>query len=124
MQQHPIGQSREYSVSIGVIDSAFDDINKNSIELTQLLNDFSEKNTAQEAQKILCKTSVLLGYMISVRNQLLIFKRQSSLAGNATAKDYLNELKVQMDGLKSILYAYGAIHTALNETNKLDQKMM
>jgi hypothetical protein len=55
---------------------------------------------------------------------LLILKRQSSIAGNAQAKEYLNELKVQMDGLKSITYSYGAIYSALNETKKLDQKLL
>lgn len=118
------GQSQECSVNLTVIDAAFDDINRNSIELTQLLSDFSESSSAMDAQNILTKSSILVGFMISLRNQLLIFKRQSSIAGNATAKEYLNELKVQMDGLKSITYSYGAIFTALQEKQKLDQKMM
>ena len=118
------GQSQECSVNLTVIDEAFDDINRNSIELTQLLSSFSESSSAMDAQNILTKASILVGFMISLRNQLLIFKRQSSIAGNATAKEYLNELKVQMDGLKSITYSYGAIFTALQEKQKLDQKMM
>ena len=117
-------QSQECTVNIAVIDSAFDDINTNSIELTKLLNDFTENSCALDAQKIIMKANVLLGFMISLRNQLLIFRRQSSIAGNATAKDYLNELKVQMDGLKSIIYSYSSIYAALQEKAKLDQKLI
>lgn len=117
-------QKQDRSVSLDVIDSAFEDINKNSIELTKLLNEFSDDSSAVDAQNVLVKSSILIGYMISLRNQLLIFKRESSIAGNATAKEYLNELKVQMDGLKSIMYAYGAILSAVQESKKLDQKMM
>lgn len=120
----PFGQSGESSVNLTLIDSAFEDINANSIELTQLLNGFTSDSTAREAQEILTKVSVLIGFMISLRNQLLIFKKQSSLAGNATAKEYLNELKVQMDGLKSLAYTYGAIYTSLQEKQKLDQKLI
>lgn len=112
------------TVNLATIDSAFDDINKSSIELTELLNSFNSKSTAAEAQNILVKANVLIGYMIAIRNQLLIFKRQSSIAGNATAKEYLNELKVQMDGLKSITYSYGSIFSSLQESKKLDQKML
>jgi hypothetical protein len=120
----PIKQHQECSVSIATIDSAFDDINANSIELTKTLNSFGPNSTARDAQNILTQTSVLIGYMISLRNQLLILKRQSSIAGGAQAKEYLNELKVQMDGLKSITYSYGAIYSALHESNKLDQKLL
>ena len=120
----PIGQSKECAVSLANIEAAFNDVNTNSIELTQLLADFDEDSKALDAQNILTRASVLIGYMISIRNQLLIYKRQSSLAGNAVAKDYLNELKVQMDGLKSITYTYGAIYSALNETEKLNQKLI
>ena len=120
----PIRQSKECAVSLANIEAAFNDVNKNSIELTQLLADFDEDSKALDAQNILTRASVLIGYMISIRNQLLIYKRQSSLAGNAVAKDYLNELKVQMDGLKSITYTYGAIYSALNETEKLNQKLI
>lgn len=120
----PIGQSKECVISLNNIDKAFDDINANSIELTELLADFDSESTASDAQNIITKTSVLIGYMISIRNQLMIFKRQNSLAGSAIAKDYLNELKVQMDGLKSITYSYGAIFSSLIENKKLDQKLM
>nr|DAD80565.1 MAG TPA: hypothetical protein [Siphoviridae sp. ctYh54] len=120
----PIRQSKECAVSLANIEAAFNDVNTNSIELTQLLADFDEDSKALDAQNILTRASVLIGYMISIRNQLLIYKRQSSLAGNAVAKDYLNELKVQMDGLKSITYTYGAIYSALNETEKLNQKLI
>lgn len=120
----PIRQSKECAVSLANIEAAFSDVNTNSIELTQLLADFDEDSKALDAQNILTRASVLIGYMISIRNQLLIYKRQSSLAGNAVAKDYLNELKVQMDGLKSITYTYGAIYSALNETEKLNQKLI
>lgn len=120
----PIRQSKECAVSLANIEAAFSDVNTNSIELTQLLADFDEDSKASDAQNILTRASVLIGYMISIRNQLLIYKRQSSLAGNAVAKDYLNELKVQMDGLKSITYTYGAIYSALNETEKLNQKLV
>ena len=120
----PIRQSKECAVSLANIEAAFNDVNTNSIELTQLLADFDEDSKALDAQNILTRASVLIGYMISIRNQLLIYKRQSSLAGNAVAKDYLNELKAQMDGLKSITYTYGAIYSALNETEKLNQKLI
>lgn len=110
-------------VNLNTIDSAFDDINKSSIELTELLNSFDGNSTANDAQNILVKANVLIGYMIAIRNQLLIFKRHTSIAGNATAKEYLNELKIQMDGLKSITYSYGSIFTSLAESKKLDQKM-
>ncbi len=113
----------ENSVNLSTIDSAFDDINRSSVELAELLNSFNEKSNANDAQNILVKVNVLLGYMIAVRNQLLLFKRHSSIAGNATAKEYLNELKVQMDGLKSITYSYGSIFSSLAESRKLDQKM-
>ena len=120
----PIGKSTECNVNLTLIDQAFDDINANSIELTKLLSEFNQNSTALDAQNILTQSSILIGYMISLRNQLLILKRQSSIAGNAQAKEYLNELKVQMDGLKSITYSYGAIYSALNETKKLDQKLL
>lgn len=113
-------KSKECSVNLETIDSAFEDVNRASIELTELLNNFTENSNLHDAQNILTKASVLIGYLISIRNQLLIFKRQASLTGNATAKEYLNELKVQMDGLKSITYAYGAILTALNDGRKFD----
>lgn len=116
-------QSGNSSVSISVIDAAFDDINKISIELSQELSNFGQNSNYVEARSILTKVSVLLGYMISVRNQLVIFKRQSSITGNAVAKDYLNELKVQMDGLKSIAYSYGAILSSMQEQNRLDSKL-
>lgn len=120
----PIGQSKNNSINLTHIEEAFNDLNSNSIELTQLLAEFDSNATYQAAQNILTKISVSIGYMISIRNQLMIYKRQSSLAGNATAKEYLNELKVQMDGLKSIAYAYGAIYTSLQESKRLDQKLI
>lgn len=120
----PIGKSTECNINLALIDEAFNDINANSIELTKLLSEFNENSTALDAQNILTQSSILIGYMISLRNQLLLLKRQSSIAGNAQAKEYLNELKVQMDGLKSITYSYGAIYSALNETKKLDQKLL
>lgn len=120
----PIGQSKNNSVNLAHIDEAFDDLNANSIELTKLLAEFDSNATYERAQNILTKVSISIGYMIALRSQLMIYKRQSSLAGNATAKEYLNELKVQMDGLKSIAYAYGAIYTSLQESKKLDQKLM
>ena len=120
----PIGQPKNNSVNLAHIDEAFDDLNTNSIELTKLLAEFDSNATYAGAQNILTKVSISIGYMIALRSQLMIYKRQSSLAGNATAKEYLNELKVQMDGLKSIAYAYGAIYTSLQESKKLDQKLM
>lgn len=120
----PIGQPKNNSVNLAHIDEAFDDLNTNSIELTKLLAEFDSNATHERAQNILTKVSISIGYMIALRSQLMIYKRQSSLAGNATAKEYLNELKVQMDGLKSIAYAYGAIYTSLQESKKLDQKLM
>ena len=120
----PIGQSKEYSINLANIEEAFNDINTNSIELTKLLANFTEQSTVFDAQNILTKVSILIGYMISIRNQLIIFKKQSSLSGNAIAKDYLNELKVQMDGLKSIAYSYGGILSALIENKKLDLKLL
>lgn len=120
----PIGQPKNNSVNLAHIDEAFDDLNTNSIELTKLLAEFDSNATYERAQNILTKVSISIGYMIALRSQLMIYKRQSSLAGNATAKEYLNELKVQMDGLKSIAYAYGAIYTSLQESKKLDQKLM
>ena len=120
----PIGQPKNNNVNLAHIDEAFDDLNTNSIELTKLLAEFDSNATYERAQNILTKVSISIGCMIALRSQLMIYKRQSSLAGNATAKEYLNELKVQMDGLKSIAYAYGAIYTSLQESKKLDQKLM
>lgn len=120
----PFGESKECGVNLALIDSAFDDINTISIELAQLLNTFQTSPSSDAALNILTKANVLIGFMISLRNQLLLFKRQSSIAGNSAAKDYLNELKIQMDGLKSITYSYGNIYTSLLESKKLDQKMM
>lgn len=120
----PIGKSKELSVSISTIDAAFDDINTNLIELTKLLNSFNSQSSIQDAQNILTQVSVQIGYMISIRNQLIIFKRENVMAGSSIAKEYLNELKVQMDGLKSIAYSYGAILSAMQESKKLDQKLL
>ena len=58
-------QKQDRSVSLDVIDSAFEDINKNSIELTKLLNEFSDDSSAVDAQNVLVKSSILIGYMIS-----------------------------------------------------------
>lgn len=120
----PIRQPKECAVSLTNIENAFNDVNANSIELTELLANFDSDSTSADAQNIITKAAVLIGYMISIRNQLMLYKKQSSITGNAVAKDYLNELKVQMDGLKSITYSYGAIFSALIETEKLNQKLV
>ena len=114
---------QECSVNLSTIESAFSDINTNAIELTKLLSEFDQNSKRPDAQNILVKANILIGYMIAIRNQLLLYKRQGGLSANAVAKDYLNELKVQMDGLKAITYSYGAIYSAFGETQNLENKM-
>lgn len=116
-------KQQECSVNLNVIEEAFSDINTNAIELTRLLSEFNENSKRLDAQNILVKANILIGYMIAVRNQLLIYKRQGGLSATAVAKDYLSELKVQMDGLKAITYSYGSIYSAFGETQNLENKM-
>ena len=120
------GKSRitsEPSISLDVIEQAFEELNKLSIELTKLLSEYCGESPRAKTQEILVAANLMQGYMISVRNQLFIFKRTGGLSASAVAKDYLSELKVQMDSLKSIVYSYGAIFTAQGEVSNLTSKM-
>ena len=115
-------RNQKSSVSLAVVESAFVDINNSSIELTQKLGEFNSSSTKVDASEIMTKASLLIGYMISVRNQLLIYKKEG-LSANSIAKEYLTELKIQMDGLKTILYAYGNIFSSIGEQENLNNQM-
>ena len=73
MYQSSGANQQECTVNLSTIENAFSDINTNAIELTKMLSEFDSKTTQIDAGKILVKTNILIGYMIAIRNQLLIY---------------------------------------------------
>lgn len=102
---------------------AMEDIERNLHELTELLNDCDNTHDEKKIAQALTRTNVLIAFILLTRQQLIKELKHATMVQHSYLTKALSELKIQMDGLRSISYSYGPLLASVRDTGRMDQNM-
>ena len=102
---------------------AMEDIERNLNELTQLLNACDEQHDEKKIAQALTRTNVLIAFILLTRQQLIKELKHATMVQHSYLTKALSELKIQMDGLRSISYSYGPLLASVRDAGRMDQNM-